>query len=236
MQLETCWKSCGKTKTLLWCKIQHFTADEKHLACNEKCCRHWNSAQKPLYHCCASKGVIFHNSWMDNRHNHSFRQWTTNTQLYRVFQVSFECKHCYSPYRKCFSTPLKRFICFKMKFQFQHMVFQHITKNCQTQSSLRRVENHAVDFKNYYDGNEMSDRCGTTFCVRYSCLCFVFILWLQHLRYKKECVPFKSVWEDRLSNPVPILGSFPFYVGRLKFQPISCLHCIAVFGQLSKGV
>ena len=40
--------------------------------------------------------------------------------------------------------------------------FQHITKNCQTQSSLIRVDNHAVEIKNYYDGYEMSDRCGTT--------------------------------------------------------------------------
>ena len=44
---------------------------------------------------------------------------------------------------------------------------QHTTKSCKTQSSLKRVENHAVDFKNYYDGNEMSDRCGTTFCTRW---------------------------------------------------------------------
>ena len=41
--------------------------------------------------------------------------------------------------------------------------FQHITKNCQTQSSLSGVENHAVEIKNYFDRNEMSDRCGTTF-------------------------------------------------------------------------
>ena len=44
--------------------------------------------------------------------------------------------------------------------------FQHVTKNCQTQSSLSRVENHAVEIKNYVDGYEMSDRCGTTFCMR----------------------------------------------------------------------
>ena len=35
--------------------------------------------------------------------------------------------------------------------------FQHITKNCQTQSSLRRVENHTEEIKNYFYGNEMSD-------------------------------------------------------------------------------
>ena len=28
-------------------------------------------------------------------------------------------------------------------------------------------------------------------------------------------------------------GPFPFEVRRLKFQPVSCLHCIAVFEQLS---
>ena len=35
--------------------------------------------------------------------------------------------------------------------------FQLITKNCQTQSSLMRVENHADEIENYFDGNEMSD-------------------------------------------------------------------------------
>ena len=45
-------------------------------------------------------------------------------------------------------------------------IYQHITKNCRTQSSLSRVENHSVETKNYFDGNEMSDRCGTTFCMR----------------------------------------------------------------------
>ena len=44
--------------------------------------------------------------------------------------------------------------------------FQLILKNCQTQSSLSGVENRAVKIKNYFDGNEMSDRCGTTFCMR----------------------------------------------------------------------
>ena len=35
--------------------------------------------------------------------------------------------------------------------------FQHKTKNCHTQSSLIRVENHADEIQNYVDGNEMSD-------------------------------------------------------------------------------
>ena len=30
------------------------------------------------------------------------------------------------------------------------------------------------------------------------------------------------------------MGLFPFEVRRLQFQPVSCLHCIAVFEQLSK--
>ena len=34
----------------------------------------------------------------------------------------------------------------------------------------------------------------------------------------------------------PVLGPFPFEARRLKFQPVSCLHCIAVFEQLSEGV
>ena len=45
--------------------------------------------------------------------------------------------------------------------------FQHITKNCQTQSSLSRVENHVEEIKNYCDGNEMSDWCGLTSCTRW---------------------------------------------------------------------
>ena len=44
--------------------------------------------------------------------------------------------------------------------------FKHITKNWQTQSSLSRVENHTEEKKNYDEGTEMSDRCGTTFCMR----------------------------------------------------------------------
>ena len=35
--------------------------------------------------------------------------------------------------------------------------FQHITKNCQTQSSLSRAENNAAEIKHYYDGNEVSN-------------------------------------------------------------------------------
>ena len=61
---------------------------------------------------------------------------------------------------------------YQMVYLFQHEIsvsthdFQHITKNCQTQTSLGGVENHAVEIKHYFDGNEMSDRCGTTFCMR----------------------------------------------------------------------
>ena len=33
--------------------------------------------------------------------------------------------------------------------------FQHITKNCQAQSSLSRVENHAEEIEHYDDGNEL---------------------------------------------------------------------------------
>ena len=55
---------------------------------------------------------------------------------------------------------------FQNKISISTHDFQHITKNCQFQSSLRRVENHAVEIENYYDGNEMSDRCETIFCMR----------------------------------------------------------------------
>ena len=44
--------------------------------------------------------------------------------------------------------------------------FQHIANNCQTQSNLRHVENHAEEIKNYDDGNEISDWCGLTTCTR----------------------------------------------------------------------
>ena len=59
-----------------------------------------------------------------------------------------------------------------MVYLFQHEIsvstndFQRLTKNCQTQSSLSRDENQAVEIRNYYDENEMSDRCGTTLCMR----------------------------------------------------------------------
>ena len=45
--------------------------------------------------------------------------------------------------------------------------FEHIKKNCQTQSSLRCVENHADEIKNYFDENEMSDWCGLTSYTRW---------------------------------------------------------------------
>ena len=44
--------------------------------------------------------------------------------------------------------------------------FQHITKNCQTQSSLSCVEIHAEEIKNYDDENEISDRYRLTCCTR----------------------------------------------------------------------
>ena len=44
--------------------------------------------------------------------------------------------------------------------------FQHKTKNCQTQCSLSRVENHEEVTKNHFDENEMSDLCGMTLCAR----------------------------------------------------------------------
>ena len=45
--------------------------------------------------------------------------------------------------------------------------FQHTTTmNCQTQSSLSRVENHAEEIKNYYDGNEVSEARGLRSCTR----------------------------------------------------------------------
>ena len=53
-----------------------------------------------------------------------------------------------------------------IKFQFLHKIFNtSLKKTVSTQSSLRSVENHAEEFKNYDDGNEISDRCGFTFCM-----------------------------------------------------------------------
>ena len=37
----------------------------------------------------------------------------------------------------------------------------------------------------------------------------------------------------RVLRKKPFMGPFPFEIRRLKFQPVSCLHCIAVFEQLS---
>ena len=46
--------------------------------------------------------------------------------------------------------------------------FQHIelSRTVKLNPAESRVENHAVEIKNYYDGNEMSYRRGTTFCTR----------------------------------------------------------------------
>ena len=43
--------------------------------------------------------------------------------LYRVFQVSFECKHCYSPRAKCCSTSIWHFISIIINFNFYSMIF-----------------------------------------------------------------------------------------------------------------
>ena len=86
--------------------------------------------------------------------------------MYRVFRISFEYKHCYLPHPRCFSTAVKWFCLFQNEISVSTQDFQHITKNCQAQSSLSCVENHAVEIKNHCDGNEMSDRCETTFCMR----------------------------------------------------------------------
>ena len=45
--------------------------------------------------------------------------------------------------------------------------FQYITRNCQTQSSLRRVEDHADEIKNYIDDFDFDfDYFGLTWCKR----------------------------------------------------------------------
>ena len=81
-------------------------------------------------------------------------------QNYRVFQVIFESAHHYLLSIQDVFQQLSA-VCFKMKFHFLHMILD-TTNNCQTQSSLWRVENHADEIKNYFDGNEMSDWCGLT--------------------------------------------------------------------------
>ena len=52
-----------------------------------------------------------------------------------------------------------------------------------------RVENHAVEIKNYYDGNEMSYRCGTTFCTR----------WITMFTFETDLVnPVSCYWNHSL--------------------------------------
>ena len=70
---------------------------------------------------------------------------------YSVFLVTFEWAHFYSPPSRCISTAVKLCIWFIPTFihQFFTRDFQHITKNCQTQSSLRRVENHTEEIKKF---------------------------------------------------------------------------------------
>ena len=67
----------------------------------------------------------------------------------RVLQDTFECEHYYSPPSICFST----------KFSILTHNFQHITKNCQTQPSLRRDENHVEERKHNCDANTTFDSC-----------------------------------------------------------------------------
>lgn len=55
----------------------------------------------------------------------------------------------YSTPPRFFSTAVTHCTRIRIKFQFLHMMFNTITKNGQTQSSLRCVENHAKD-RNYY--------------------------------------------------------------------------------------
>ena len=96
----------------------------------------------------------------------TFQYWPScgSNLRYRVFQVTFKCVHSYSPLPGCFSTAFKWLS--NLDSVSTHD-FQHITKNCQTQSSFSHVENHAEIIKNYYNGNEMSDLCGITFCTRW---------------------------------------------------------------------
>ena len=42
---------------------------------------------------------------------------------YRVFQVTFECKHCYSPYAKCWSTSIWNFFSVYIIVNFYSMIF-----------------------------------------------------------------------------------------------------------------
>ena len=45
----------------------------------------------------------------------------------------------------------------------------------------------------------------------------------------QKCNPKPNLVNSNLFVLLLILGPFPFQVRRLKFQPVSCLHCIAVF-------
>ena len=60
---------------------------------------------------------------------------------YRVFQVTFECAHNYSPPPRCFlMNNCQMMYLIQNEISVSTNGFQHITKNCRTQSSSRRVE------------------------------------------------------------------------------------------------
>ena len=84
---------CGKPCIVR--QIQHLTAVEKHLAGNEKCCRHWKLTRKPC---------IF---WNDTG----------------FFQANPQCAQHYSSLARSFSTAVTCYVCITIIFQFFHMIF-----------------------------------------------------------------------------------------------------------------
>ena len=92
----------------------------------------------------------------------------------RLTGFPFECAH---HYRVSNPDPNVHIIIHRLYDDFQHWNIlylhhnkvsvlphdcQQTTKNCQTQSSLKRVENHVEELINYYDANTTFDSCWKT--------------------------------------------------------------------------
>ena len=123
-------------------QIHHLTAVEKHLGDGELLCAHSKVTWKTLF----TVFVLYNGQ-------------AVLLMPDRGFQVIFECAHIFSSPARCFPTAVKWCVLHQHKILVPTHDFQHTTKNVQTQSSLRRVENHVEELKHYCDANTTFDSC-----------------------------------------------------------------------------
>ena len=86
---------------------------------------------------------------MKNKHGYSVSGY--NHQFASLAGFSKSLSNMHIIVHRGFSTTVKWFFLRHNNISVLRRDFQQITNNCQTQSSLRRVENHADEIKNYDD-------------------------------------------------------------------------------------